>query len=398
MAQDIVLFALAILPSLFIADYIYKNDRADSEPKPLLRSLFLLGAVSCLPASLIEGLLDPIAADIFGVNSLGYILVDYFLVVAVAEEGCKYFFLRLRTWKNPNFDYRFDGIVYAVMVGLGFATLENIMYVFTYGFGNGVVRALLSVPGHAGWAVIMGYYYGRMKMFDTVGDHAQYQRNQVCALLVPILCHGIYDTLVSLPGDLVPFLGCIVFAVAIDVGVIRLVKSESASDEAFLKQNGAAWGFSNYGMPAPAGAFAQNPTYAPTSAPIPARTSAPVPGPVPTPTPAFTYTSAPGPASSPAWAQAPAPAPVQAPSAMPPASKGFLGRWLGGYAATMLAVFLVAIFFTDAESPLFEYLTTVFAYMAVCGVPYAAIVVFAWRMRVNRERRAMQAGNPYGWR
>lgn len=147
MAQDIVLFALAILPSLFIADYIYKNDRADSEPKPLLRSLFLLGAVSCLPASLIEGLLDPIAADIFGVNSLGYILVDYFLVVAVAEEGCKYFFLRLRTWKNPNFDYRFDGIVYAVMVGLGFATLENIMYVFTYGFGNGVVRALLSVPG-----------------------------------------------------------------------------------------------------------------------------------------------------------------------------------------------------------------------------------------------------------
>lgn len=392
MLQDVVLLVLAVLPSMLIAEYIYKSDRADYEPKPLLWSLFLLGAVSCLPASLIEGLLDPVAADIFGANSLGYILVDYFLVVAVAEEGCKYFFLRLRTWKKPDFDYRFDGIVYAVMVGLGFATLENIMYVFTYGFGNGVVRALLSVPGHAGWAVIMGYYYGRMKMFDTVGDHAQYQRNQVCALLVPMLCHGIFDTLVSLPGDLVPFFGCVVFAVAIDVGVIRLVRSESASDEAILKQNGAAWGFSNYGMPAPASAFAPNPAYASASVPTPAPILVPVPGPVQgpvqTPAPTFTYTSAPGPAPSPAWAQAPAPAPVQAPSAMPPASKGFLGRWLGGYAATMLAVFLVAIFFTDAESPLFEYLTTVFAYMAVCGVPYAAIVVFAWRMRVRRERRA----------
>ena len=321
MAQDFILFAVAVLPSLFIADYIYKHDNTDVEPMGLLRSLFLLGAASCLPAALVEQVLDGFLVDAFGSTSYAYILLDYFVVVAGAEEGFKYLVLHWRTWKDPAFDHRFDGIVYTVMVGLGFATLENIMYVFQYGLGTGIVRAFLSVPGHAGWGVIMGYYYGRMKMFDTLGDQAQYKRARIAALAVPMLCHGLYDTLMSLPGDMLPFLVGVGFAIAIDVGVIKLIKSESQSDTVLLKQSGAQWGFSYYGAPTPAPAPA--PAYAPAPAPQAAPGWQPAPRsaqpyaqqPAPAPQPAATYAQQPVSAPQPAAAYAQRPASVSQPAA-----------------------------------------------------------------------------------
>ena len=433
MAQDFILFAVAVLPSLFIADYIYKHDNTDVEPMGLLRSLFLLGAASCLPAALVEQVLDGFLVDAFGSTSYAYILLDYFVVVAGAEEGFKYLVLHWRTWKDPAFDHRFDGIVYTVMVGLGFATLENIMYVFQYGLGTGIVRAFLSVPGHAGWGVIMGYYYGRMKMFDTLGDQAQYKRARIAALAVPMLCHGLYDTLMSLPGDMLPFLVGVGFAIAIDVGVIKLIKSESQSDTVLLKQSGAQWGFSYYGAPTPAPAPA--PAYAPAPAPQAAPGWQPAPRsaqpyaqqPAPAPQPAATYAQQPVSAPQPAAAYAQRPASVSQPAATytqqrvpqptylygqepatPPQyasaypqqpapaakpSKGFLGKWIGGYLGLFVALFIVAIVVDYGF--LQDLIITICAFMVMAAVPYLAIVIFAWRMRVNRERRIAQ-GIPYG--
>ena len=433
MAQDFILFAVAVLPSLFIADYIYKHDNTDVEPMGLLRSLFLLGAASCLPAALVEQVLDGFLVDAFGSTSYAYILLDYFVVVAGAEEGFKYLVLHWRTWKDPAFDHRFDGIVYTVMVGLGFATLENIMYVFQYGLGTGIVRAFLSVPGHAGWGVIMGYYYGRMKMFDTLGDQAQYKRARIAALAVPMLCHGLYDTLMSLPGDMLPFLVGVGFAIAIDVGVIKLIKSESQSDTVLLKQSGAQWGFSYYGAPTPAPAPA--PAYAPAPAPQAAPGWQPAPRsaqpyaqqPAPAPQPAATYAQQPVSAPQPAAAYAQRPASVSQPAATytqqrvpqptylygqepatPPQyasaypqqpapaakpSKGFLGKWIGGYLGLFVALFIVAIVVDYGF--LQDLIITICAFMVMAAVPYLAIVIFAWRMRVNRERRIAQ-GNYYG--
>lgn len=433
MAQDFILFAVAVLPSLFIADYIYKHDNTDVEPMGLLRSLFLLGAASCLPAALVEQVLDGFLVDAFGSTSYAYTLLDYFVVVAGAEEGFKYLVLHWRTWKDPAFDHRFDGIVYTVMVGLGFATLENIMYVFQYGLGTGIVRAFLSVPGHAGWGVIMGYYYGRMKMFDTLGDQAQYKRARIAALAVPMLCHGLYDTLMSLPGDMLPFLVGVGFAIAIDVGVIKLIKSESQSDTVLLKQSGAQWGFSYYGAPTPAPAPA--PAYAPAPAPQAAPGWQPAPRsaqpyaqqPAPAPQPAATYAQQPVSAPQPAAAYAQRPASVSQPAATytqqrvpqptylygqepatPPQyasaypqqpapaakpSKGFLGKWIGGYLGLFVALFIVAIVVDYGF--LQDLIITICAFMVMAAVPYLAIVIFAWRMRVNRERRIAQ-GNYYG--
>lgn len=83
-----------------------------------------------------------------------------FVIVAIAEESSKYFFLKKRTWNNPEFNCQYDGVVYAVFVSLGFALWENINYVLSYGFSTAIVRAITAIPGHACFGVFMGVFYG----------------------------------------------------------------------------------------------------------------------------------------------------------------------------------------------------------------------------------------------
>ena len=118
----------------------------------------------------------------------------YFIFVALSEEGFKYLLLRYRTWKEPNFNCTFDGVVYAVFVSLGFAIIENIKYVFAYGLATALVRAVTAVPGHACFGVFMGVFYGLAKrhQFDPDGG-AACRKYGIAALVVPVLLHGLYD-------------------------------------------------------------------------------------------------------------------------------------------------------------------------------------------------------------
>jgi RsiW-degrading membrane proteinase PrsW (M82 family) len=108
--------------------------------------------------------------------------------VALVEEFSKFLFVRFILFKNQNFNEPFDGIVYAVMVSMGFATLENVMYVYQYGFMTGVLRMFTAVPAHAVFGIMMGYFLGRAKF--TVEQQIIYS---LLALLVPTLFHGAYD-------------------------------------------------------------------------------------------------------------------------------------------------------------------------------------------------------------
>ena len=76
--------------------------------------------------------------------------------------------LATQTWKNPNFNFKYDGIVYAVFVGMGFAIFENIKYVLEYGLLTGILRAMTAIPGHCAFAIIMGTFYGSAKYFQSV--------------------------------------------------------------------------------------------------------------------------------------------------------------------------------------------------------------------------------------
>lgn len=188
---------LAVIPSMILFFVVWYGDRVEKEPPRLLLKLFLFGALSTVSAVILE-LVGELMLGIFTEEgSLLYLLLNNFIFVALVEEGGKYFFLKLATWKNPEFNYTFDAVVYAVAVSLGFATIENILYVLTGGIIGGVViafiRGLLSVPGHVIFAVFMGYFYGMAKYAHATGNEKKCRVHLMLALVVPVLLHGFYD-------------------------------------------------------------------------------------------------------------------------------------------------------------------------------------------------------------
>lgn len=182
------LLALALAPSVAIIFYIYSKDKYDREPFKNLLISFLLGVLSTVPALLIQKYYGAQLDNFFETKSIAYYAVFAFLVVGLGEELSKFVMLRLYAYPRRAFNEPFDGIVYSVMVSLGFATLENIGYVMENGYATGLVRMFLSVPAHASFGVLMGYHAGLAK-FD--------QRHSFIHLLKGLLLaaffHGSFD-------------------------------------------------------------------------------------------------------------------------------------------------------------------------------------------------------------
>ena len=221
----------AVLPAIILMRYIYNQDSIEKEPGYLLKKLFVGGIWAALASILLETIGTTLLnAWIPDADSPAYKIVLAFLVVAVAEEGTKYFFLRRRSWNDPNFDFRFDGIVYAVFVSLGFAAFENISYVFSYGLGVSIPRAFLSIPGHMGFAVVMGTFYGQARLYaDLHNEHA----SRFCLFLgwfFAVIMHGIYDTCAML-GTSLSNIVFVLFIIFMYIFVFRLIRWQSAHDE-----------------------------------------------------------------------------------------------------------------------------------------------------------------------
>ena len=131
-------------------------------------------------------------------DSFIYYVILMYVVVGLSEEGFKYLLLRMTTWNSPEFNCRFDGVVYAVFVSLGFALWENISYVFTYGLGTALVRAITAVPGHACFGVFMGTWYGLAKKQQLWGQEDLSVVSRTMAVALPVIIHGTYDLLATL--------------------------------------------------------------------------------------------------------------------------------------------------------------------------------------------------------
>jgi RsiW-degrading membrane proteinase PrsW (M82 family) len=101
----------AILPALFLMRYIYRKDTIEKEPPGMLVSLVFLGVAAALVAVVLESIGTGILGAFVSEDTPAYTIIMAFLVVAAVEEGAKFFFLKRRTWRDPNFNYRFDGIV-----------------------------------------------------------------------------------------------------------------------------------------------------------------------------------------------------------------------------------------------------------------------------------------------
>ena len=187
------LLSAALAPAVLLFFYIRKKDKVEPEPMKMLLQLGLLGVASTIPAIIIELVMSVILTAIFGADSPLKTFFDCFFVVAVAEEGCKYGMLLLRTWKSKEFNYTYDAVVYAVAVSLGFAALENILYVFTGGFLTALLRALTAVPGHTIFAIYMGYFYGTAKKAASHKKTSLTIASFAISIILPILIHGFYD-------------------------------------------------------------------------------------------------------------------------------------------------------------------------------------------------------------
>ena len=180
------LLGLALAPGFAIALYIYLKDKHEREPIGLLIVSFIYGILSTFITLVVSYLLESFL--LFRKDNLIDQLANAFLYVALLEEFSKFIFIRFILFNNKNFNEPFDGIVYAVMVGMGFATLENILYVSQYGFATAMLRMFTAVPAHATFAILMGYFIGKAKFSRqaTIGY-------SLLGLLVATFFHGAYD-------------------------------------------------------------------------------------------------------------------------------------------------------------------------------------------------------------
>jgi RsiW-degrading membrane proteinase PrsW (M82 family) len=183
----LVLGGSAIVPSLLLLWYVYARDK-NPEPRGLLLKTFLLGAFICIPVVPVAMMLEGMGKGMAG-GMWGSAFVQGFLGAGIPEELFKFLVLRLFVWRQPHFDEPLDGVVYGATASLGFATLENILYVGQHGLETAVLRALSAVPGHAFTGVVMGAFVGRARFA------APEQRAGLlwAGLGSAILLHGSYD-------------------------------------------------------------------------------------------------------------------------------------------------------------------------------------------------------------
>ncbi len=183
------LIIIAITPVIALGIGIYLVDRYDREPWKLLLRVFLLGALSVVPILIVERIL--LSINVFpGIFSIGY---TAFIVAGLSEEYFKRLAVIYGAYNDKNFNEKLDGIVYCVFSALGFATVENIMYVVIRYTGNyyvGIMRGILSVPAHMLFGVTMGYYLSLSKYAEDPNLASYYYKR---SLIVPVILHGIFN-------------------------------------------------------------------------------------------------------------------------------------------------------------------------------------------------------------
>ena len=223
------LLALAIAPGIAICIFIYFKDKYNKEPLGLLLLSFFLGMIAIIPAIVIQLIFTGRVEHWMG-EGIFYTAVFSYLIVALSEEGSKFLAVRILPYRRKSFDDPFDGIVYAVMVSMGFATLENIGYVLQHGFGTGILRMFLSVPAHATFGVLMGYHMGLAK-FDT----ANRSRHIILAIFWPVLFHGTFDFFLFLGNGWLYFAGAVIsFIVAIRLS-LKLIRKKQGISQAYYE-------------------------------------------------------------------------------------------------------------------------------------------------------------------
>lgn len=198
MVYNYILVLAAVIPAAALLIWVYKADKLEKESGRLLLRLVIAGVLSSLIALVLERFFSWILGLTVPQGTTTYNIILYFIIVAFAEEGSKYFMLWRRTWKNPEFNCLYDGVVYAVFVSLGFAIWENISYVLSYGFSTALIRAVTAIPGHACFGVFMGIFYAFARKNANAGLKTSSVIYRILCIIIPALIHGAYDYIATM--------------------------------------------------------------------------------------------------------------------------------------------------------------------------------------------------------
>ena len=187
------LLLVTILPSILIILFFVNSDKF-KEPKSEIIKVFIFGILITIPAYILNTFLG----DFWYNNTrVSQNLISSFLTAAPVEEGLKLSILYYFVYKMKDFNEPLDGIVYGVTASLGFATLENIYYVYlladhfqTSSMALAVLRSFSAVPAHAVFGIFMGYFFMKYS-FIKKGD------NLFFAFIIPFVLHGCYNLFIA---------------------------------------------------------------------------------------------------------------------------------------------------------------------------------------------------------
>ena len=221
-----LLLIVAILPIILLGKYIYNKDK-NKEPNSLLIKLFISGIFSCLLTLIVTtifSILFPfINKDPTTMNFIEFSLY-VFIFIALIEECLKWVMTYLIGYKSKEFDEVYDIIVYATFTALGFATFENLLYVFGTGsLGVGIFRGILAIPGHVCDGIAMGYYLSFARYYELAGNKKEARKNKIKSILIPTILHGIYDYC-CLTGTTLIMICFLVFIIFLYITSIKKVK------------------------------------------------------------------------------------------------------------------------------------------------------------------------------
>jgi protease PrsW len=190
MTELLIILGIALAPIVVIFTLVFMLDKYEREPVKLLILSFVFGILIAIPVVFAE--IGMKAAFQLTDDGMPFwpTALEAFIVVAFAEEGFKFLILRAYAYPKKDFNEPYDGIMYAVAISMGFAAIENVLYVAGGGLTVGILRMFTAVPAHGAFAHMMGYFVGKAKFRETKGGRAFFM---IVGLTLAVLTHGLYD-------------------------------------------------------------------------------------------------------------------------------------------------------------------------------------------------------------